>query len=92
MQKVILLFLLVFLAACGRSEEPSKDVSSEAELSTVDELVSNPERLKNLREQCKRDRSNLRGVRCDQVAEATRKRFYGDGKIPYTPSNAPPKF
>jgi len=26
------------------------------------------------------------------VAEATRKRFYGDGKVPYTPPENPPKF
>jgi hypothetical protein len=29
---------------------------------------------------------------CDRVAEATRKRFYGDGTAPYTPSDTPPKF
>lgn len=91
-QRTILLFLLVILAACDRSETPSKDTSSETRFSTVDELASNPERLKDLREQCKGGRSNLDGVLCDRVAEATRKRFYGDGKVPYTPSETPPKF
>ncbi|HBP31770.1 MAG TPA: hypothetical protein DD666_20470 [Advenella kashmirensis] len=28
----------------------------------------------------------------NRVAQATRKRFYGDGKVPYTPSENPPKF
>lgn len=27
-----------------------------------------------------------------QVAEATRRRFMGDGKVPYTPPKEPPKF
>jgi hypothetical protein len=49
-------------------------------------------RLKELRQQCKTDRANLGDVLCDRVAEATRKRFYGDGTAPYTPSDTPPKF
>ena len=28
----------------------------------------------------------------NRVAEATRKRFYGDGETPYTPPKEPPKF
>ena len=31
-------------------------------------------------------------VLCNRVAEATNKRFFGDGKVPYTPSETPPKF
>ncbi|GEM_PF-5126658 len=27
-----------------------------------------------------------------QRADAARKRFYGDGTVPYTPSDMPPKF
>jgi hypothetical protein len=58
----------------------------------VEELAADPVRLKELRQQCKTDRANLGDVLCDRVAEATRKRFYGDGTAPYTPSDTPPKF
>jgi hypothetical protein len=76
------------LAACGPSETSNKkDV-----VPTVEELASNPERLKELRQQCKTDRARLGDVLCNRVAEATRKRFYGDGKTPYTPPKEPPKF
>jgi len=27
-----------------------------------------------------------------QLTDAARKRFYGDGTVPYTPSDTPPKF
>ncbi len=80
---LMLLSLAILLAACGKS-------SSSVE--TVDSLVTNPERLKELRQQCKTDRTKLGDVLCSRVAEATRKRFYGDGKTPYTPSETPPKF
>jgi hypothetical protein len=51
-----------------------------------------PVRLKELRQQCKLDRAKLGDELCNRVAEATRKRFYGDGKVPYTPSQESPKF
>ncbi|RMX33792.1 entry exclusion lipoprotein TrbK, partial [Pseudomonas aeruginosa] len=47
---------------------------------------------KELRQQCKTDRATLGDMLCNRVAEATRKRFYGDGKTPYTPLETPPKF
>ncbi|MEN1471663.1 entry exclusion lipoprotein TrbK, partial [Pseudomonas aeruginosa] len=50
------------------------------------------ERLKELRQQCKTDRAKLGEVLCNRVAEATRKRFYGDGQTPYTPPKESPKF
>ena len=59
---------------------------------TVEELATNPERLKELRQQCKLDRAKLGDELCNRVAEATRKRFYGDGTVPYTPPETPPKF
>ncbi|OPE00265.1 hypothetical protein APA08_32665 [Pseudomonas aeruginosa] len=59
---------------------------------TVEELAANPERLKELRQQCKTDRPRLGDVLCNRVAEATRKRFYGDGATPYNPPKEPPKF
>jgi hypothetical protein len=74
------------LTACGEAEKPA------APLPTVDELAADPARLKELRPQCKLDRAKLGDALCNRVAEATRKRFLGDGKVPYTPPKEPPKF
>ena len=79
--------LTVLLAACGPSEAPKQ-----ANVPTVEELAADPARLKELRQQCKIDRATLGEVLCNRVAEATRKRFYGDGTTPYTPPETPPKF
>jgi hypothetical protein len=82
------LVLMVALSACGPPEAPKQ----EASVPTVDELAGNPERLKELRRQCKTERPTMGDVLCNRVAEATNKRFFGDGKVPYTPSEKPPKF
>lgn len=58
----------------------------------VEALASDPARLKALRRQCKTDRAVLGDVLCNRVAQATRNRFYGDGKVPYTPPESPPRF
>ncbi|AKC78179.1 lipoprotein [Xanthomonas arboricola] len=87
MKKMFPLLLTVVLTACGPSETPKQ-----ANVPTVEELASDPARLKELRQQCKTDRATLGDVLCNRVAEATRKRFYGDGKVPYTPPETPPKF
>lgn len=84
MKKTMLLLCAAMLVACGRSEPTANE--------TVESLVANPERLKELRQQCKLERAKLGDELCNRVAEATRKRFYGDGKVPYTPSENPPKF
>ena len=75
--------LAMLLAACGQSSNSTD---------TVESLAANPERLKELRQQCKTDRAKLGEVLCNRVAEATRKRFYGDGQTPYTPPKESPKF
>ena len=82
MKMITTLMLAVLLTACGQS----------ASTETVESLDSNPERLKELRKQCKADRAELGDALCNAVAEATRKRFMGDGKVPYTPQKEPPKF
>ncbi len=80
--KVLLPIFTLILAACGPSV-PSDSVES---------LLDNPERLKALREQCKSDRAKLGDALCNSVAEASRKHFMGDGKVPYTPPKEEPKF
>lgn len=92
MKTIIPILLTVVLAACGPSETPGKADAVQASIPTVDELAANPERLAELRKQCKTDRPRLGDVLCNRVAEATRKRFYGDGNVPYTPPKEPPKF
>ncbi len=87
MKRIASLLLVSALTACDQSETPKP-----ADVPTVDELAADPARLKELRQQCKTDRAKLGDVLCNRVAEATRKRFYGDGKTPYTPSETPPKF
>ncbi|HIE4015871.1 TPA: EexN family lipoprotein [Pseudomonas aeruginosa] len=87
--KLIATMLLVStLSACGSADLPKQ----QAKVPAVDELAANPERLKALRHQCKTERPTMGDVLCNRVAEATNKRFFSDGKTPYTPSETPPKF
>lgn len=74
MKMITALMLAVLLTACGQS----------APTETVESLAANPERLKELRKQCKADHAKLGDALCNAVAEATRKRFMGNG-TPYTP-------
>ena len=87
MKKTIPVLLAAMLAGCGPNE-----TAENKKVPTVEELASDPARLKELRQQCKTDRATLGDVLCNRVAEATRKRFYGDGTVPYTPPENPPKF
>ncbi|TAJ61879.1 EexN family lipoprotein [Variovorax sp.] len=92
MKKLIQFLLVAALTACGNSETPQTTNVPEANIPTVEELAANPEQLKELRQQCKTDRPKLGDVLCNRVAEATRKRFYGDGETPYTPPKESAKF
>lgn len=87
MKRMTPLLLVAVLTACDRSDTPKQ-----INVPTVNELAADPVRLKELRQQCKTDRTTLGDVLCNRVAEATRKRFYGDEKTPYTPPETPPKF
>lgn len=78
MKMITALMLVVVLTACGQS----------APTETVESLAANPERLKELRTQCKADRAKLGDALCNAVAEATHKRFIGNG-TPYTPEPTP---
>ncbi|MDR2154055.1 MAG: EexN family lipoprotein [Burkholderiaceae bacterium] len=80
--KQIMLALAVFLAACGPSQPTD----------TVESLVANPERIKEIQRLCKEDRAKVGDELCRRAAEATNRLFFGDGKTPYTPSKEPPKF
>lgn len=88
MMKTSIPFLLtVALTACGQTETPKP-----VDVPTVEELAADPARLKELRQQCKTDRATLGDVLCNRAAEATNRRFFGDGSAPYTPPTESPKF
>lgn len=72
----------LMLAACG-DKQPTD---------TVESLVANPERLKELRAQCRADRAKVGNAVCNAVGEATTRRFLGDGKVPYNPPASQPAF
>lgn len=56
---------------------------------TVESLITNPERLKELRAQCKADHAKVGDAVCAAVSEATRRRFIGDGRSPYANDPVP---
>lgn len=70
------------LSACGKPQ-PTE---------TVESLMANPDRLKQLREHCRTERKKLGDEMCERVAEATKRRFFDDGKVPYNPPKESPKF
>ncbi len=70
----------LLLAACGKP----------APIESVESLVANPERLKELRAQCKADHAKVGDAQCNAVAEATRRRFFGSGGPSYTPPASSP--
>lgn len=70
----------MLLAACSK---PSPIESAES-------LVANPERLKELRAQCKADHAKVGDDQCNAVAEATRRRFFGSGGPKHTPQAQAP--
>lgn len=85
-----ILFALVMgsalvLAACGKLE-PVQPIES------VESLVANPDRLKDLRAQCKADHAKVGDAQCNAVAEATRQRFMRAAPSPYAndPVRPPP--
>jgi hypothetical protein len=75
MNKPYVLLLTLMLAACG------KPVASD----TVESLLANPGRLKEVQQLCKDARAKVGDATCNAAAEAFRRRFIGDGKAQYTP-------
>ena len=79
MNKLFLLGTVVLaFTACGKP----------VPIESVESLVANPARLKELRAQCKTNHAKVGDAQCNAVAEATRQRFMGGG-TPYTPAQAP---
>ncbi|VTU37482.1 hypothetical protein H4CHR_04182 [Variovorax sp. PBS-H4] len=76
--------VVLVLAGCGKSEPTQPAIES------VESLVANPERLKDLRAQCKADHAQMGDAQCHAVAEATRKRFMSGGQSPYANDPVPP--
>ncbi|HYW55800.1 MAG TPA: EexN family lipoprotein [Polaromonas sp.] len=70
----------MLLAACGKP----------APIESVESLVANPERLKELRAQCKADHAKVGDDQCNAVAEATRRRFFRSGGPKHTPEALAP--
>ncbi|APW36332.1 hypothetical protein RD110_03155 [Rhodoferax koreense] len=68
----------VLVAACSKP----------APIESVESLMANPERLKELRAQCKVDHAKVGDAQCNAVAEATRQRFFGSDGPKYTPPSS----
>ena len=80
MNRLLALTVALTLAACSKPDP----------VESVESLVANPERLKELRMQCKADRAKVGDAQCNAVAEATRRRFFGSGGPSYTPPASSP--
>ncbi len=65
----------LLLAACNKP----------APTDTVESLLANPARLKEVHAQCKADHDKAGDALCNRASEATRRRFMGSG-TPYTPA------
>lgn len=77
---ILAAFSAVLVAACSKP----------APIESVESLVANPERLKELRAQCKADHTKVGDAQCNAVAEATRQRFFGSGGPKHTPAAPAP--
>ncbi|WP_374005805.1 EexN family lipoprotein [Delftia lacustris] len=82
--RLALMSCVALLSACDVPERPSPD--------TVESLMADSDHLKELREQCRLDRAKVGDDLCNKVARASRERFFGNPRVPYTPSEQQPKF
>jgi hypothetical protein len=81
------------LSACGEKPASTEKASVETPFTdTVESLLADPGRRKELREQCRLNRAELGDKLCNIVAEATNKAFLGDGQVPYTAPKEKPAF
>jgi hypothetical protein len=81
MKKIGLLLLALALTAC---EKP-------APTDTVESLVANPERLKEVQRLCREDHAKMGDALCNAASEARRRSFMGNGKGKYTPQQPAPQ-
>lgn len=79
MKKTSLLLLALVLTACEKPEP----------INTVESLVVNPERLKEVERLCREDHAKMGDALCNAASQARRRRFMGNGKGKYTPQPAP---
>lgn len=77
---------LLWMGAAGLALVACDEAPS---IASVESLVANPERHRELRLLCKADHAKVGDAQCNAVAEATRRRFMGEG-TPHTPSAPPP--
>lgn len=68
MKRILQLTMAAVLTACG----PSKPTES------VDELVANPARIKEIQRLCKEHRAKVGDELCLRAAAAAERRFFGD--------------
>ena len=71
------LWLALALALVGCQSSASTD--------TVESLVADSERLKQVQRQCRFDHANADAARCSAASEAYRRRFMGEGRVERTP-------
>lgn len=81
MKSVILIMLALVLGACGKS----------APADTVESLVSHPDRLREVEQQCANSDAKMSPTECNAASEARRRLFMGNG-LQYTPPKDAPKF
>lgn len=72
MRKLTVLLLALMMTACGES----------APTETVESLIADPERLAELREQCRDNPAALGDELCNAVAEATRRASWAMAMCP----------
>lgn len=68
MKKAMMFALVVLLSGC-KPAPPTE---------TVESLVANPERIKEIRRLCRQDRAKVTDELCLRTAEAAKRRFHGD--------------
>ena len=69
MKLIALLTISAALTSCGPSSKPTE---------TVDSLVANPVRIKEIQHLCKEDRTKVGDELCLRAAAAAERRFFGD--------------
>jgi hypothetical protein len=78
MKNLLTCAVLLLASACSKPEPANQAIES------ADTLAANPDRLKELRAQCKADHAKLGDAQCNAVAEATRRRFMKSAMPPST--------